>query len=259
MAETTTKKYLDNEGIKKILGAAKGWSTTAFNDAKQYHDENSLTAGTGISISGGVISATGTADVDPSALPAATKTAKGAVIVGDGISVDASGTISVDFTPTLNSAKSYTDTKIGDLIGGAPETFDTLKEIADYIAEHADVVTAINAAIGNKADKAATIAGYGITDAKIVNGVITLGTATVDTKTFATTTAMNTALANKADKGTKLSDYGIADAKIASGTITLGTQSIKPVVAADLVPYAKSADFVPYTEAELDAIIAAVA
>lgn len=70
---------------------------------------------------------------------------------------------------------------------------------------------------------------------------------------------MNAALANKADKGTKLSDYGIADAKIASGTITLGTQSIKPVVAADLVPYAKSADFVPYTEAELDAIIAAVA
>ena len=120
-------------------------------------------------------------------------------------------------------------------------------------------MTAINAAIGNKADKATTIAGYGITDAKIANGVITLGTATVDTKTFATTTAMNTALANKADKGTKLSDYGIADAKIASGTITLGTQSIKPVVAADLVPYAKSADFVPYTEAELDAIIAAVA
>ena len=31
----------------------------------------------------------------------------------------------------------------------------------------------------NKADKATTLAGYGITDAKIVDGTITLGTATI--------------------------------------------------------------------------------
>ena len=42
---------------------------------------------------------------------------------------------------------------ISELIGGAPETYDTLKEIADYIAEHKDVVSALNAAIGNKVDK----------------------------------------------------------------------------------------------------------
>ena len=42
---------------------------------------------------------------------------------------------------------------ISELIGGAPETYDTLKEIADYIASHEDVVTALNAAIGNKVDK----------------------------------------------------------------------------------------------------------
>lgn len=47
----------------------------------------------------------------------------------------------------------YVDEKIADLIGGAPATFDTLKEIADYITEHKDVSDALNAAIANKADK----------------------------------------------------------------------------------------------------------
>lgn len=55
------------------------------------------------------------------------------------------------------------DTKISEaisaLIGGAPETYDTLKEIADYIAEHEEVVTALNAAIGGKVDK---VTGMGL-------------------------------------------------------------------------------------------------
>ncbi|MCM1061614.1 MAG: hypothetical protein NC452_15200 [Eubacterium sp.] len=42
---------------------------------------------------------------------------------------------------------------IDELIGGAPETYDTLKEIADYIAAHEDIATALNDAIGKKADK----------------------------------------------------------------------------------------------------------
>lgn len=42
---------------------------------------------------------------------------------------------------------------ISELIGGAPETYDTLKEIADYIAEHDEVAAALNQAIGTKVDK----------------------------------------------------------------------------------------------------------
>ena len=42
---------------------------------------------------------------------------------------------------------------ISELIGDAPETYDTLKEIADYIADHEDVATALNQAIGTKVDK----------------------------------------------------------------------------------------------------------
>ena len=47
----------------------------------------------------------------------------------------------------------YVDEKIAELIGGAPATYDTLKEIADYIASHQEVADALTAAIGNKVDK----------------------------------------------------------------------------------------------------------
>lgn len=55
--------------------------------------------------------------------------------------------------PTTDAMNSAISAAISDLIGGAPETYDTLKEIADYIETHQEVVDALNAAIGNKADK----------------------------------------------------------------------------------------------------------
>jgi len=55
--------------------------------------------------------------------------------------------------PTTEAMNTAISTAISDLIDGAPETYDTLKEIADYISQHAEVVDALNAAIGNKADK----------------------------------------------------------------------------------------------------------
>ena len=52
----------------------------------------------------------------------------------------------------LTNAKSYTDTAIADLINGAPTTLDTLGEIATAMAENADVVKALNEAVGTKAN-----------------------------------------------------------------------------------------------------------
>lgn len=43
--------------------------------------------------------------------------------------------------------------KINALVNGAPQAYDTLKEIADYIAKNQSAVDAINSAIGNKVDK----------------------------------------------------------------------------------------------------------
>ena len=52
------------------------------------------------------------------------------------------------------NATGYTDQKIADLIGGAPSTLDTLGEIAKAMADNADVVEALNTAIGSKANQA---------------------------------------------------------------------------------------------------------
>lgn len=52
-----------------------------------------------------------------------------------------------------DKVKSLVDKKIADLIDGAPETLDTLKEVADAIEENEDVVSALNAAIGTKASQ----------------------------------------------------------------------------------------------------------
>ena len=49
----------------------------------------------------------------------------------------------------------YTDQKIADLIGGAPETLDTLREVADAIEENESVAAALDEAIGRKADQTA--------------------------------------------------------------------------------------------------------
>ena len=58
--------------------------------------------------------------------------------------------------PTDSDLSSAISTAIDGLIGGAPETYDTLKEIADYITSHEEVVEALNSAIGNKLDKSIT-------------------------------------------------------------------------------------------------------
>lgn len=88
-----------------------------------------------------------------------------------------------------------------------------------------------------------TIAGYGITDAGISSGTITLGSNTITpltssdvTSTYSSTgtspvngTAVASAISGKADSATTLAGYGITDASISSGTITLGSNTFKGV------------------------------
>lgn len=53
----------------------------------------------------------------------------------------------------IAGAKSYADEAIAHLVGSAPETLDTLEEVAKAIQDNETVVDALNAAIGSKADK----------------------------------------------------------------------------------------------------------
>ncbi len=90
-------------------------------------------------------------------LPGLTKasaTTLGGIRIGSGLNIDAEGVASVDFT----SAKTYAD-NVGakvksDLVNGAPEAYDTLKEIADYIKSDGEAAAAMTTEIGKKANSA---------------------------------------------------------------------------------------------------------
>lgn len=68
------------------------------------------------------------------------------------------GNLSTDMQTSLDSyyqqSTGYTDQKIANLINGAPSTLDTLGEIAQAMADNADVVDALEISIGSKASEA---------------------------------------------------------------------------------------------------------
>lgn len=72
---------------------------------------------------------------------------QGSQVIVNGVTVD---TFNADTKADLD----YVDRQIAALIGAAPETLDTLEEVAKAIKENETVVDALNAAIGTKANKA---------------------------------------------------------------------------------------------------------
>ena len=60
----------------------------------------------------------------------------------------------INVSELLANANEYTNTKISELLDGAPEAMDTLKELADAIAQNSDIMSALQSAIGNKANEA---------------------------------------------------------------------------------------------------------
>ena len=52
----------------------------------------------------------------------------------------------------LADAKSYINKKISELINGAPETADTLKELSDLVSQNKDVITSLDTLVSKKAD-----------------------------------------------------------------------------------------------------------
>lgn len=68
-----------------------------------------------------------------------------------------------DASEKLTEAQTYTDTKIGELVGSAPKTLDTIYEIAKAIEDNATVVEALDKAISDKANTSdlATVATTG--------------------------------------------------------------------------------------------------
>lgn len=66
---------------------------------------------------------------------------------------------------TLAEAKTYADSAASNIVNGAPETLDTLKEIADMLTEHADALEVITEATGNHTHAEATQSASGFMSA----------------------------------------------------------------------------------------------
>lgn len=115
---------------------------------------------------------------------------------------------------TLQSANSYTDTKIADLVDTAPETLDTLGEVAKAIKDNQDVVNALNSAIGNKVDKTLKINGQPLTQ-NIVLTAEDVGALSDIPDGYVTTDTLNSAMEKKVDKvdgkGLSTNDFTNAD------------------------------------------------
>lgn len=147
---------------------------------------------------------------------------------------------------TLNSAKSHTTSSIAALVGSAPETLDTLKEIA----------TAIQATDG------------------AVNGLITSIAAKVNTVDFTahTTTAATTAVLGHVKVGTNIAVSGgtvsvangtttakgvvqLTDAVNSTSTTTAATpRSVKEAYDASSSKYVKPAGGIPRSDLSTDVI-----
>ena len=123
------------------------------------------------------------------------------------------------------------------------EDWTTAKEIA-FISDFSSwalASTKPSYAFSELTSHPTTLSGYGITDAKIENGTITLGSATITPLTsFTETDPTVPAWAKASTKPsysfseltshpTTLSGYGITDAYISGGTIYLGSNSITPL------------------------------
>lgn len=97
------------------------------------------------------------------------------------------------------NANQYTDQKIAELINGAPSTLDTLKEIADAMAESEDVVAALDAAIGTKASQseldshlASKSNPHGVTKSQVGLGSVPNVTTNDQTPTYTEATTLAT-------------------------------------------------------------------
>lgn len=100
---------------------------------------------------------------------------------------------SADVTTEINTAVS---TAIDGLINGAPATYDTLKEIADYLATHQDEYTALLSTVGGKVDK---VEGKGLStyDFNAAYKALLDGLGTLASKSSVSESDLDTALAAK--------------------------------------------------------------
>lgn len=109
----------------------------------------------------------------------------------------------------------YVDTKIADLVNSAPETLDTLGEIATAMAENEEVIDALNQAITNKAENSVVENLQNLVNNKAENSTLNAHTSN---QTIHLSEAERTAWNAKMDANAEL--ISIADIDAICGSVT---------------------------------------
>ena len=168
------------------------------------------------------------------------KTINGSSIIGSG-----NLTISIPSIEGL-ATEAYVNTQITNLVNSAPETMDTLGELAAALQENKDIVDTLNASIASKQDKLVSA-----TNIKTINGNSILGSGdlTIDIPSIegdglATVvyvdnqvTTLNTAINKKQDKlvsGTNIKTIN-GTTLLGAGDLTLNIPSIEGLATEDYV------------------------
>lgn len=74
---------------------------------------------------------------------------KDIVLTADDVGADTKGSAEI----ALRESQQYTKEELAKLIGSAPETMDTIEELASCVEENKNVIEILNDAIGNKANR----------------------------------------------------------------------------------------------------------
>lgn len=157
ISEQNTKEYMDasNASQKSAEEAEKGaeaYMENAKADAKKV--EAAVTAAT--NTANDLTSKLNNLQNPPKELTGETKGALHVVYLDNteknitlsDMGADTSTQVSAKVSEALSTAKLYADQKVSDLIGGAPEALNTLKELADALGNDANVAASVSKKIG---------------------------------------------------------------------------------------------------------------
>ena len=133
---------------------------------------------------------------------------KNSDITKDEIEAKLTGTISThthDYSNLINkpdlsvyATQTYVSDKVADLVGSAPETLDTLKELADALGNDPNFATTVANQIGAKADKSSVYTKSEVD--KIIGSSTSINDNTVNESNTWSSQKINTELNNKVDK-----------------------------------------------------------
>lgn len=134
--------------------------------------------------------------------------------------------------PDISSlaTEKYVNTLVSDLINSAPETLNTLGEIAEEINKNKNVVDTLNSAIGNKADRT-ELEGLASED-YVKNAISNIENPKVDLTDYATKEELEEALENSKTKiyevqsdSSDIEEVAPKDVQFASGDVLIVTNS----------------------------------